>query len=505
MDQKREPTIKFQEDLAQLTQFNPEIVTSLEPEMSAAMTLDMEKWEDTLFHLTGQIEDMLKGYLFAQNEFLPLLSSGTLDKESFLILIKKLHAFLGKTLLEKDEIKAGEFCDMQVMRWNPTTQTDILTQFIMLGKNNLREELTTLLMEEVGLSRAEVKQYLDLIKRLNTDNRIKPRESQLKFLTKENQWKEKLAVAYLTNLLTEREKKLVNKIVIICRDPAEMPAAMEVYAETTLAEWKMLDKQDRKAVSAFLANMFYQLTHIHPFPNANGRTATCLVNIFLRSINLPSILMRHVGDKTEESSSYSQVMKVIEETREPFTKHIEQRISEAEAQPFTNEQRAKGVALRCSSVRQLKVLKSIDQRIDLGRYEPVMLRYLNEAQMVFDDTVDITVRTFTQFLTFLNEEGLRLNKIQIKQAFFILTQKEDWNVPPSLAAWRGFPNNMAEAQKIGKILENRGIGDVSVALRDIKGITTPVVACSNIKLDLARSITNTCDETTASCGPRMGR
>ncbi len=91
---------------------------------------------------------------------------------------------------------------------------------------------------------------------------------------------------------------------------------MDNFAKTTLSNWRKCNKKDIKKFHNFLLRCFFNLPISIPFGNANERTAGCLVNVFLRSIGLPSILMRNPGERNDSASSYSQAINAINQSRE---------------------------------------------------------------------------------------------------------------------------------------------------------------------------------------------
>ncbi len=97
---------------------------------------------------------------------------------------------------------------------------------------------------------------------------------------------------------------------------------MDAFADQMLARFAKCNPENLDQVSEFLAEMFYQLTEIHPYANANGRTALAMVNIFLRYFNLPSILLRHPGEKDDKKSAYSEAIAQLDKTREPLQQLI---------------------------------------------------------------------------------------------------------------------------------------------------------------------------------------
>ena len=203
----------------------------------------------------------------------------------------------------------------------------------------------------------------------------------------------------------------MSKIVTVCNDPDDIPNLMNAFAKTTLASWRKCNTNDIKAVSQCLAEVFFQFTDIHPFDNANGRTATCLVNVFLKSIGLPSILMRNPGDRDDSSSSYTLAINAINQTREPFANHIYQRILAAQSQPFADEKLAETIVLRWEVAHQLQLLQKKHPQIDINDSQQVIVNisYLSKVQAL-TDTNEKSILAMNLFLAYLAQEGEDLDQ-----------------------------------------------------------------------------------------------
>ncbi len=505
----------FQDKLQQLTQFNQALVYGFDPESSRRHILGSNTWEDHLFPGAGQYEDMLAGYLFAQNELLPAFKEGSLDENSFVNYIKRLHGYIGKTLLATEGKKSGEYSQEQVLRWNPDVTTDGLIYLILSGTthpvlkgNDPTTVLVDLLTTKLSLSKAQVLQFIALLERLKNDSTLTPRASQEQFLENDipSIATEKLVVAYLSNKLSVEEKELVSKIVTICRDPEDTPKLMENFAKSTLANWRKCDKNDIKAVSQCLAEMFFQFTDIHPFGNANGRTGGCLINVFLRSIGLPSILMRNPGEKKDSSSSYTLAIDAINETREPLANHIYQRILAAQSQAFADEKLAEVTISRCKLAHQLQLLKSKHPQNDINKYQQTMDKFCSLPEVAtFPNRNDQFIFIFKKLLPCLAEEEKRLDqslskgkttvtgfigttilsdgeKEQLKQDLSTLTNNTGWKINPKnhLDSWMETPDQ-SEAERVSKLLHAAGVGKVSKGMRSDNN-QIHVVKCLNINL-----------------------
>lgn len=136
----------------------------------------------------------------------------------------------------------------------------------------------------------------------------------------------KLSSAYNLGQLSTTEKNIVDKIVKVCMLPPHIPEAMNQWANETITQYHNCDPVNLDQVCDFLTNTFYKLTEIHPFGNANNRTATCLMNIFLRSLGYPSILLSYPGGRDNKNSQYQKAFAEIDSSLLPLKALIHDRI-----------------------------------------------------------------------------------------------------------------------------------------------------------------------------------
>lgn len=527
MHTKSDLTCSFQQKLQQLTQFNSALIYGFEPEASPNHTLGSTKWEDNLYPGMAQHEDLLDGYLFAQNNMLPALcdlENNPLKEAELINHIKQLHHYIGNTLLNVFGGKAGKFVDTRISRWNPDVEASYLVQFILFkmkhptSNEDPKTLLIKLLTKELPLNEEQVNQFVAIMERIKNDSTIKLKGSLTKSANYELMLYEKVAQVIKTDKLTQAEKDLVNQIVMIGRDPLNIPTDMDNFAKDTLTKWKNCDKKDWVAVSEFLADLFYQFTDIHPFGNANGRTATCLVNVFLRSINLPSILMRNPGDRDNSASSYSYAIAMINKTREPLAKHIFQRIKEAQLHPFSDKTQEETVILRCKVVSQLQLMQSQNPNLDINNYQAKLHGYFIDEQYLFEmmqqgcvSVEDVVIFGLKKFIVFLADEAIRLEQVkqpklinpgffvttslnntqkeQLKQDLTSLTQTEGWKINPknNLECWIEIPEK-TKAEEVANTLKKAGIGNVTLTKRTDNQM--PVVKCSKINVETLHTQSN---------------
>nr|WP_256478786.1 Fic family protein [Legionella sp. 27cVA30] len=144
---------------------------------------------------------------------------------------------------------------------------------------------------------------------------------------------------------------------------------MEQWAGTTVCKLSELDTNDIGKVTEFLTFVFYELTEIHPFANANGRTATCLINLFLRAFDYPSIVLRHPGERKNQNSQYQQAFAQIDSSLLPLQKLIHTRIVEAQKNVFEDKKLKKLIEIRVGFSDLLQQIKRKHPTFDVNRFQ----------------------------------------------------------------------------------------------------------------------------------------
>ncbi len=291
----------------------------------------------------------------------------------------------------------------------------------------------------------------------------------------------------------------VKKIVTICMDPQDIPQAMFNFAKNTLSQWENCDKKNLKAVSEFLAEMFYQFTDIHPFGNANGRTGTAEINLFLKAAKFPSILLRYPGEKSSNSSLYSLAISRINETRKPLANLIYQRIHEAMKTPFIDAKLAKNVSLNCALAKHLKQFKEEYPKVDINVYQKTVeqIGQSYESEMnskdllifILENLIPIIVRDKKQLddiknsakpIPFISTTSLgQQEREQITTNLTLLTKIEGWkiNTKNHRESWVEIADKI-KAEEIRDSLKLANIGTVVLSKRVDNQV--PVIKCSNI-------------------------
>ncbi len=347
-------------NLSSLTEFNKGLVYGFEPEGSPKGLAGSGLLEDYLYHVTGQHRDVLQAYLFAQEVVLPELKKGVdkLTPEKLLHWIKQIHQRIAHTLLLPFDVQSGEYYQSAVLRWEPG--------YLIIGNialflsrrypGNGVEAFAEACSKELEVNKNELTAFVKLLlEKFANDTSIQLTREQKMDLQNEDQrlvkglaMIMKMTTVYHSDYFNNDEKEIIKRIVTVCLPPEQVPAAMENYAADFVKEIQSVDANALDSIANFIAERFFELTEIHPFPNGNGRTATCLMNILLRAYNQPSILLRYPNERHNPNSSYTRAFDAIAESRDLFKAHIKQRILDESKTPYSNEKLQKTIELRVS-------------------------------------------------------------------------------------------------------------------------------------------------------------
>jgi prophage maintenance system killer protein len=364
-------------DLTKLIDFNPALVYSFEPESAPNREDGINDVDNGLLPVVGQFEDTLEAYLFAQNDILPRLKKmgkEAITEELLLDWVKSIHRIIAKTLLGMYNVPSGEFTKRYVARWHKGS--DLFTLFSMYLSKLIplnKEQFINELIKEKGFEGAELVAFLNLLDKIANNSEYTIDPTQAKDINYQSKAIEgiiilnKLITAYHANKLNPAEKKTVELIFKCCPPPHKLPNLMNKWAHDTLTAYRKCDPTKIDDVCEFLANTFYTLTEIHPFANDNGRTATCFINILLRSWGYPSILLRYPGDKSNDSSIYAKAIASIDSSREPLTRLIHARILEAQKTEFSDPKLKRIIEYRVELGHAFAQMKREFPRVDVNK------------------------------------------------------------------------------------------------------------------------------------------
>ncbi len=409
-------------NLTALTKFNPALVYGFDPE-SSINELDPVSTA-YLAHLVGQWEDMFLAYYYAEHTIVPAIQAQgikNITPKQLLGWLNDLHLRIASTLAKDSGVSAGEFTKAYGSRWhNGSIIEDIIYIYLSKDENFLgqsfpylfnhmpRESFLSLkkkmqpgdnfqtvclkLLGAFGVEEKDAQEFLQLLDKIIQDDSIKitevvRRTSQLNLSNNQaDASMGKFRFWYSDNNPSDEEKTIVEKVVSLFLPPEKIPQAMQAFAENLLAKWSICDPNDQDQLASLLYDAFNNLAgKIHPYFNANGRAATCLVNIILVSLGKQSILIRNPEERNNPNSSYSIAIKRISSDPNFLINHFKQRVQESEAgRAYSNSTLSTIICLRVELHHKICALRK--------EFPEVKIEQLNEAlnqkankQIKFDD------------------------------------------------------------------------------------------------------------------------
>mgnify|MGYP001080341987 CR=1 FL=1 len=495
-------------DLTLLTEFNEALVYGFSPETVPIAN----NFEQVFSKEVYQYHDMYKAYLYAQAVILPQIKADSwqnISSEQLLEWIKKLHLEIGNSLLNFSGQKSGEFTQNIIFRYHQGAELN--TEFALylsgLHQYKNKSEFVARLEKIYKLSAKNSRHFINILEKIKDDPEytIAPHEEALIDKTQPTSIGvsaiAKLGTAYINDKFSEKTKTDIEKIMSIC-NPHTINIRMTTWSEWTLKSLRELDPKDTIKLCSFLADMFYQLTEIHPFVNANGRTATCFLNIVLRSFNLPSIVLRHPHEKGDNKSLYARAFDQFNKSTKNLQELILLRLKEAQSIPFKDEQLKKLVIVRVtfndliSEFKQKNTDFSISEFITDFNFNKSNNEKRNLLQASKGLTQDqISYETILLMLAFLNSYikdqktslthsftffGTSPKLTTIQNQLETITQISPWklNAKECDAYWIRLPSK-AEAQKTQALLEKLVIAG-EIKCEQIKNSTEAVLICKKV-------------------------
>ena len=257
---------------------------------------------------------------------------------------------------------------------------------------------------------------------------------------------------------------------------------------------------NRDQVTAFLAEFFYQLADIHPFVNGNGRLATCMLNVFLRYFNLPSIILRYPGEKEDETSLYAQAIAEIDSSRALLQQLIKERISAEQKQPFVDADHEEVVCLQLTWLQLVDRIQKNSPDFNVNAFQHAIIQEFKPETsdkgriQLFNACIQFAVIMYLtpeSIKASVTEAGMfaapkEISKTAVKAAFASLSKTEDssWKATNKEAAglvcWIELTDK-ARAEQVVADLKAFGLADIELKTRtDNKNW---VVTCANINVE----------------------
>ena len=308
-------------NLDSLTEFNRALVCCFEVENS--LHIAPGDMLNIAQHRLNQYKDMATAYDYAQQVLAEIRDSkgiANITPAQVLEWINQIHSRIAATMAADScaagtRVVAGEYVKDQVIRWRCGYQ--LQSVLISYLRNQCSQDTMRKAIRENGIDAAMQKGLLKLLPKLRSD------------------WTGQFK-RYHAGQLTIQERQALEHIMKICMPPERVPQVMQAFAVQFVDAWQGCDPNDEDQVCRLAYLAFREITEIHPYFNCNGRTATCWMNIVLRTMNKPSILLRLPGERDNAFSAYCQAITGINTQPELFIDLVKQRIRDAVGAPYTN-------------------------------------------------------------------------------------------------------------------------------------------------------------------------
>ncbi len=285
------------------------------------------------------------------------------------------------------------------MRWHGTTQVGTLIALYFSNRSDSPTKqgfINSLKELHPDLDKRDLEKFRKLLTKYKSKNSTIHSTLVANTVEEDRAFKEagfcygeiinKLASDYLGGNLSTQQKETVDNFILFTSYPEHIPGQVDAFAEETVVAWQEVEAGDIDAVSKLCAESFYQFTKIHPFPNANGRTAMGLVNLMLKSLGYPDILMRLPGDKSSATSSYSKAIKCIESDRGPLCEHFKLCIVKAQENPYQDPNQKLLVIRKMEILPLLREIRAIKPDIKLADFPDRVVgrKYAREINQITD-------------------------------------------------------------------------------------------------------------------------
>lgn len=325
--------------MPRLQYFNEALVDHYSPEKPTAAVLEPEKWFGIreFIHSFKQKKEFKRALIYAETKLLkffqiPMLRA-RLDGNHIENWLKELHKIGAKTILRDWSLESGHYISEPIIRWEKRAEFSTAFEMTLFNYANYklkRNVLIKQLFNEYGLSEC-CAEWLQIIKNIEQRKYRIPRGFVPANANAPARIIYSLAYARKNNLLSASQNKAVDTVCKIVL-PDTIPDQMQTYCSTLAEKIRNCDGNlDNVIQLAALA--FRDLTQIHPFPNANGRISTIILNLILVGFGQPSIVLRTHEDLEQESSEYNHVVSTMDDDLSPLTNYIKRKVLQNKVRP----------------------------------------------------------------------------------------------------------------------------------------------------------------------------
>ncbi len=406
-------------ELSQLTEFNQNLVYGFDAEASLTQEAQDTFSSECVINTCLQQQDVLTGYLYAQEVVLPKLRDvNSITETDLLYWLDQIHLRMARTLANDAAAaggkgaSAGESCKRVLGRWHASHQ--VQSNFVHFIESKLSVSELVQSNEELNIPKELTIRFKNLLETVRSSKPYKLIESEKKYLDpNEDQVMLALFTRYYNDELSAEDKKLVEYFVKYCPLPDQRPALRENFAKELLIKLKQTSSNDLDQIADLAFWVFYQITEGHWYFNANGRVATCYLNLILRAFGQPSILMRNPGEKADPSSEYSQAIKHIDTNPQLLKAHIKARIVDCKKNgPYQDSERADSLMtqvalakIRSKFLRHFPDYNTSAFNLRLQKkYMPEIKKVQERGENIFVYFLGKYIDEFSQLFTTLKEE-----------------------------------------------------------------------------------------------------
>lgn len=453
-------------DLARLTEFPKSLVSYFETEASihnpppGSMHFTLHKGK--------QYIDIYEAYLYAQDTVLPEIQKQGIEAytaERLEQALKTIHGLMAGTLGKDHKFEAGEYSPVSddagqsIARWHPTL--DAIPYIAkVLGTSELGAKQDEMIKNySLGMENQFHVKAADLIEFFNVAKQFQKTMPAADSIGLRSQHViTQLASACFEGKLKPKEKSAIGKIVAFV-DGRKIPDQMKVFLQETIELWNKCDRNNTEALSNLLAKTYYRFTDIHPFPNGNGRMGTLLLNMILRSMGHPAILLREPGDKENPNSSYSRAVDgLIAGDWGPMAKHIKLRLDKTHKLESPAEEQD-DVLIETFAIMDMRLAHTLTEiqtsfpEFKLEAYfEKVWSKIFEKCTMNKTDE-EVLLQRYDALSELLNElvkKHTELSLGSIKQTVARMSGYEAWDGAPAgedVKCWRVM-DSASEAQTL---------------------------------------------------------
>jgi hypothetical protein len=337
-------------NLDKLIQFNPALIYLLRPETSSRPATAADALNPNYLLITaGQYQDLFEAYIYAQENILPVMKAkgiATITAKKLLEWLNQIHLRAAKTLALDVETPtfAGSYTIEQAFisePYIPLILKDLFQSNAPITKNNLaaavqrhsheiESEEDYKHISELYNSGA-MQDMIDILKGVVADKTIQASHEDYSdgFVSALN----KLGDKYSQKGFSSEQENLIHEFFSLGVEPSKIPSHMESVAEKILMAWKKCNAKNSDEVAQLLAVEFSLILKCHPYFNVNARIATCLINITLCSLELPTIVLRTEDQTNALNIAYTTATKNISSQPELFLAHIKKCMALAPVKP----------------------------------------------------------------------------------------------------------------------------------------------------------------------------